>query len=64
MFQSYLPKELWTSDKQSEVEAWLNDKISDPSIRKIILLDWCTYHQILFTTEKAKAVGAEEIPPP
>ncbi len=64
MFQSYLPKELWDPALQSEVEKWLVDNIPEPLLRKEILLDWCAYFKIKFTTEKAKSIGAEKLPPP
>ena len=64
MFQSYLPEELWDPRRQGEVEKWLNENITEPLLRKEILLDWCGYFDIRFTKQKAINIGAEKLPPP
>lgn len=64
MFQSFLPPELWDPGKQSEVEIWLNENMPGPMDRKMILLDWCKFYGIPFTSAKAVAIGAEQLPPP
>ena len=64
MFQSYLPPELLDPGKQSEVENWLNENIPGAMDRKMILLDWCKFYGIPFTSAKAVAIGAEQLPPP
>ncbi len=64
MFQSYLPEELWSPFKQTQVEEWLVANIHEPLLRKEILLDWCGYFDIRFTKQKAINIGAEKLPPP
>lgn len=64
MFQSYLPELLWDKDSQDLVERWLNRNIPSAMDRKIILLDWCKFYGIPFTSAKAVAIGAEQLPPP
>lgn len=64
MFQSFLPPELWDPGKQLQVEFWLNQNIPGAMDRKMILLDWCKFYDIPFTSAKAVAIGAEQLPPP
>ena len=64
MFQSYLPELLWDKDSQELVERWLNHNIPGAMDRKMILLDWCKFYGIPFTSAKAVAIGAEQLPPP
>lgn len=62
MFQSYLPRELWSPDWQTEVEKWLVDHIREPFLRKEIYLDWSAYFNIPFTREMSVNVKAGEYP--
>lgn len=64
MFQSYLPEELWDPARQSEVEKWLNENITEPLLRKEIYLDWCSFFGIRFSRQLALNIGAEKLPPP